>query len=333
MSTITTTLASSTRHLRPFDIRRDLDPVADLVETCFAETLDEDGKRYVRQMHSAARNPGYLRWASAVADHTSIPLSGLVWEENGKVVGNLSLIPFLNQGRQFYLIANVAVDPEYRRQGIARALTEAAIEQVRNRGVGAVWLHVREENTPAYNLYTSLGFVKKACRTTWDFSPRNVVNLAPNTRDQDGEIKVGKVQPMHWPQQRAWMQAIYPPELTWHIPLNLNAMRSDVWGALYRFFSGMVIKQWAAVQDQQLLGVLVWRPQSSRADQLWVAAAPEQEDVAISALLAHLIKVMPDRSRMVLDYPARQGNLAFSEAGFRIQQTLIWMEVKLKERG
>jgi len=56
----------------PFDIRRDLDPVADLVETCFAETLDEDGKRYVRQMHSAARNPGYLRWASAVADHASI---------------------------------------------------------------------------------------------------------------------------------------------------------------------------------------------------------------------------------------------------------------------
>jgi ribosomal protein S18 acetylase RimI-like enzyme len=145
MSAITTTLASSARHLRPFDIRRDLDPVADLVETCFAETLDEDGKRYVHQMHSAARNPGYLRWASAVADHASIPLSGFVWEENDKVVGNLSLIPFLNQGRQYYLIANVAVDPEYRRQGIARALTEAAMEQVRNRGLVRRWPHVRRE--------------------------------------------------------------------------------------------------------------------------------------------------------------------------------------------
>src|SRR5512139_1351996 len=125
-------------------------------------------------MHSAARNPGYMRWASAVADHASIPLSGFVWEEDGRLVGNLSLIPFLNQGRQYYLIANVAVDPNNRRRGIARALTEAAIEQVRNRGVGAVWLHVREDNIPAYNLYTSLGFVEKACRTTWDFTPRNV---------------------------------------------------------------------------------------------------------------------------------------------------------------
>ena len=332
MSAITTMLASSTRHLRPFDIRRDLDPVADLVETCFAETLDEDGKRYVHQMHSAARNPGYLRWASAVADHASIPLSGFVWEDNGRVVGNLSLIPFLNQGRQYYLIANVAVDPDYRRQGIARALTEAAMEQVRNRGVGAVWLHVREENTPAYNLYASLGFVEKAHRTTWDLSPRNVVSVAPNSRAQDGGISVGKVRSMHWPQQRAWMQAIYPPELTWHIPLNLTAMRSDVWGVLYRFVSGMQIKQWAAVRDQQLLGVLVWRPQTGHADHLWVAAAPEHEDVALPALLAHLHKVMPDRSRLILDYPARQGSLAFSEAGFRLQQTLIWMEVKLKER-
>lgn len=333
MSAITTTLSPSSPHLRPFDIRRDLDPVANLVETCFADTLDEDGKRYVRQMHSAARNPGYLRWASAVADNASIPLSGFVWEENGRVVGNLSLIPFLNQGRQYYLIANVAVDPQYRRQGIARALTESALEQVRNKGVSAVWLHVREENIPAYNLYISLGFVEKACRTTWEFSPRNVVNLAESAPAQADEISVGKVSPLHWPAQRAWMQATYPPELSWHIPLNLNALRNDLWGSLYRFFSGMMIKQWAAVHGQQLLGVLVWRPQAGRADQLWVLTHPEYEDVAIPALLAHLIKVMPDRSRMVLDYPARRGETAFSEAGFRIQQTLIWMEVKLKERG
>jgi len=36
---------------------------------------------------------------------------------------------------------------------------------------------------------------------------------------------------------------------------------------------------------------------------------------------------------MILDYPAGRGNREFGEAGFRLQQTLIWMEVKLKERG
>lgn len=333
MSTLTTTLTASTRQLRPFDIRRDLDPVANLVEICFADSLDEDGKRYVRQMHAAARNPGYLRWASAVADHSSIPLSGFVWEENGRVVGNLSLIPFLNQGRQSYLIANVAVDPKYRRQGIARALTEAAIEHVRNRGLGAVWLHVREDNVPAFNLYLSLGFVEKARRSTWDFSARKVGPIGAPAPIVAERVSVSKVRPIHWPQQREWLKTTYPPELTWHMPIDWNAMRTDAWGGLYRFISGIRVEQWAATRDQQLLGVLTWRPQTSQSDRLWLGAAPENESLAIPALLAQLLKRTPDRSRMILDYPAGRGRQAFLEAGFRLQQTLIWMELKLKQRG
>jgi hypothetical protein len=94
MSAISQPLTPPLRHLRPFDVGKDLNSVADLVETCFAETLDEDGRRYVEQMRSAARNPRYLRWATTVADHVSMPLNGYIWEENGALVGNLSLIPF-----------------------------------------------------------------------------------------------------------------------------------------------------------------------------------------------------------------------------------------------
>ncbi len=333
MSAISTSLAPTPSQLRPFDIRRDLDRVADLVETCFADTLDEDGKRYVRQMHSAARNPSYLRWASAVADQASIPLSGFVWEENGRVVGNLSLIPFLNQGRQHYLIANVAVDPNCRRRGIARALTEAAMRQVRSRGIGAVWLHVRDDNIPAYNLYVSLGFVEKARRTTWEFSKRKAEPFVPYSRSSDDRVVVGKIRPIHWTQQRDWFQAIYPAELTWHMPVNLFALRSDVWGGLYRLVSGIRVEQWAAMRDQQLLGVLTWQPHLGQADRIWLAAELENEAEVFPALLAHMHKAMPDRPRIILDYPAGRGSQAFGEAGFRLQQTLIWMEAKLKERG
>jgi ribosomal protein S18 acetylase RimI-like enzyme len=333
MSAISTMLPSTPNQLRPFDIRRDLDQVADLVETCFAETLDEDGKRYVRQMHSAARNPSYLRWASAVADQASIPLSGFVWEENGKVVGNLSLIPFLSQGRQHYLIANVAVAPDHRRRGIARALTEAAIRQVRSRGVGAVWLHVRDDNVPAFNLYTSLGFVEKARRTTWELSARKVEAFVPYIQSSAERVVIGKIRPNYWPQQRHWLQATYPPELTWHMPVNFHALRSDVWGSLYRLVSGIRVEQWAATRDQQLLGVLTWQPHMGQADRIWLAAEPEKEAAAFPALLAHLHRTMPDRPRMILDYPAGRGSREFGEADFRLQQTLIWMEARLKERG
>jgi len=115
MSAITRPIVSSPNQLRPFDVGRDLSAVADLVEACFAETLDTDGRRYVQQMHAAARNPRYLRWAAAMADHVSMPLTGFVWEEHGQLVGNLSLIPFTYLGRRCYLIANVAVDPVSRR--------------------------------------------------------------------------------------------------------------------------------------------------------------------------------------------------------------------------
>ena len=100
MSAITRPIVSSPNQLRPFDVGRDLSAVADLVEACFAETLDTDGRRYVQQMHAAARNPRYLRWAATMADHVSMPLTGFVWEEHGQLVGNLSLIPFTYLGRR-----------------------------------------------------------------------------------------------------------------------------------------------------------------------------------------------------------------------------------------
>jgi len=68
------------------------------------------------------------------------------------------------------------------------------------------------------------------------------------------------------------MQAVYPPELTWHIPLNLNTMRSDVWAHSTGLFRD-ADKTMGSCARPAAHGVLVWRPQTSRADQLWVAAA------------------------------------------------------------
>ena len=39
-------------NLRPFDARRDMQPVADLIETCFANTLDADGRGFIRRRGS-----------------------------------------------------------------------------------------------------------------------------------------------------------------------------------------------------------------------------------------------------------------------------------------
>lgn len=329
MSAISRPLNSSASYLRPFDIRRDLNAVANLVESCFADTLDEDGRRYVEQMHSAARNPSYLRWAANVADHVSMPLSGYVWEENGYLAGNLSLIPFTLHSQKRYLIANVAVDPVYRRRGIARALTTKALEHADERGATSVWLHVREENIPAFNLYLSLGFTERARRTTWENSIKSSNPSAHSESWQSNDVTLTSPRSQHWPQQRAWLKCIYPPEMTWHFPFNLNALRPDLWGAIYRFLAAVDVRQWAVERERKLLGVLSWQSHPNQADHLWLASAQENEEMAIATLLPYASRQLAQPRRMVVDYPAGRAVQAFQEAGFHLLQTLIWMEVKL----
>jgi ribosomal protein S18 acetylase RimI-like enzyme len=333
MSTITrpfdSTLAGA--HLRPFDVSRDLNAVADLVEACFADTLDEDGRRYVDQMHAAARNPRYLRWAMAVAENVSLPLTGYVWEESGRVAGNLSLIPYLSRGVRNYLIANVAVDPAYRQRGIARALTSAAIQHARRRGAQEVWLHVREENLAAKSLYLSLNFIERARRTSWEISTIATLETSGETSPVPDRGSLVRPAAEHWHLQREWLLETYPPELTWHLPFKLHNLRPDVWGSLYRFFSGAQVRLWGAVRGRTLLGVLAWQPQPSHADHLWLAAPPQLEEQAVEVLMPALRRGLPGRRRMVLDYPGGRAGFALEQAGFHRQQTLIWMQLRLSD--
>ena len=231
--------------LRPLEVRRDLGRVADLVEYCFADTLDVDNRRYIQQMRAVAQNPTTLSWVNTLSERVALPMSGFVWEEEGKIVGNLTLIPYQVRGVRYYLIANVAVHPDYRRRGIAFRLIKRALEQARQQNVPATWLHVREENAGAIQLYRSLGFRERACRTTW-MSDNRADNLQSEKEtkpaDQDGRVKVASRRNEDWQPQKAWLQQLYPAELNWHLPFNPAALRPGLAGFLYRSFNTIDIR-------------------------------------------------------------------------------------------
>jgi ribosomal protein S18 acetylase RimI-like enzyme len=327
MTAITKPISSQPSNLRPFDVRKDLDAVANLVETCFADTLDEDGRRYVNHMHAISRNPGYLRWAMAVAENAPMPFSGFVWEQNGYLAGNLSLIPYKYLGKRCYLIANVAVDPAYRRKGIARSLTAAAIDHAHNRGISEIWLHVRTENEAALNLYRSSGFSEQARRTTWEIRPSSGFKPSKKSGLDTSNIDLTRPLPRYWEQYRHWLLSIYPPEFTWHQPFQLSALRPGLLGSLYRIFTGNHVRQWVARQGQQHIGLIAWQPHSKHADHLWLASTPENEERTIAALMPSIRHQMANRRRMLLDYPAGRAILPLHDTGFHIQQTLIWMRL------
>ena len=59
----------------------------------------------------------------------------------------------------FGWLASMAVAPEFHRQGLGRALVEAALEPVRTEwGYDRVALHVFEDNEAALGLYKAMGF-------------------------------------------------------------------------------------------------------------------------------------------------------------------------------
>jgi len=321
MAVITTPILASIPQLRPLNILTDLPLVADLVETCFAGTLDTEGQRYIQQMRRAGNDGHFLRWAANAMDTVSMPLSGYVWEESREVVGNVSLVPYKRNGKKVYLIANVAVRPEYRRKGIARALTVSAMQHASERHAQATWLHVRDDNPGAAALYASLGFRQRLRRTLWQAAPAR--SLVP----AGAGITITSRQGRDWPQQEAWLQQLYPDMLDWYHPIPWLSLRPGLGPSLYRFFMEYETRQWAArVDGGPLLGALAWLPCVGRADRLWAAAPLEGGDGALTALLLHARRTLTWQKNLSLELPAGQSPEAILAAGFEPVRTLIWMQ-------
>ena len=300
--------------------------VADLIEICFASTMDADGQQYLRNMRQAAHDATFLHWATGMAERTAMPLSGYVWEENGQIVGNLSLIPLVKQGRRVYLVANVAVHPDYRRRGIARTLTETAIDHARQRLASSVWLQVRHDNSAALQLYGNLGFIEQARRATWQSTPDQL--RKPGSRGSMAVIT--RRYSTDWEQHRAWLAAIYPPAVTWNLPLNINNFRPSFFADLFRFLSNTTIQHWAVRQDGRMLGLLTWEASRTATDSLWLATTQEFEDQAIESLLPNALLGLSPFRPVSLNYPAGQAEEVLRAAGFQAHQVLIWMEIQFK---
>lgn len=67
---------------------------------------------------------------------------------------------------------NIAVHPDFRRQGVARALILALIRELKKRGSHCLTLEVRASNDPARALYESLGFAHVGTRRNYYQNPK-----------------------------------------------------------------------------------------------------------------------------------------------------------------
>lgn len=151
--------------LRYFRLPADLDVMIALLPPAFeypenpAWSMQRDEAAGILGLVRTARRIwpvlAVLRQVSPVARDV---LLGFVWEESGAPAGMVNVSR--DGASDDWFIANVAVLPAYRRRGIARTLVEAAVGLARERKARAVLLEVIAGNTPAYALYTSMGFTR-----------------------------------------------------------------------------------------------------------------------------------------------------------------------------
>ncbi len=84
-----------------------------------------------------------------------------------KVVGFASFQRVIDQAE----FQNIAIDPQYRHQGLGNSLLEEAVRRLREAGAKRIYLEVRPSNKPALSLYTSIGFKLHSARKNYYRDP------------------------------------------------------------------------------------------------------------------------------------------------------------------
>ncbi len=121
--------------------------VAALEKVCFADPWSE------KSIAGELCNPLSL-WVVAMEGNT---LAGYIGSQS--VMGESDMM-------------NVAVDPAFRRCGIAQMLIEKLIAELTVKGNHSLTLEVRAGNAPAIALYQKMGFRQAGCRPNYYRNPK-----------------------------------------------------------------------------------------------------------------------------------------------------------------
>lgn len=292
--------------LRPINLRTDLHDVADLLELAFGSTLDASGRAMLREMRMLSRS-GPLLWAVAGLNRmVKGMLGGYVWiaPDSGALVGNVSLYPTGHDDT--WVVANVAVHPGFRRQGIAQALMRAALADARRQEAASVVLQVEEDNVGARQLYHKLGFEDMRTFTRWRRRPHL---LPPRSLDDMPDINFRRRG--EWQQQLDLAERLRPNEyggLAWLRPTRKDEFQRPWWKRLLGSFSMNTIQHWVIrdAADEQLLATV-------RAETLWGRAYtrldllvhPEHQGQLERPFLNYLLRFWHNRGKgLVVEHPA-----------------------------
>lgn len=321
--------------LRPMDPMRDLQGVADLIEEAFADDLDRSGQNALQELRWLSRLKPILWWmVYANPDHTDF-LSGFVWEEEGKIVGNIT-INRTSAGSRRWLISNLAVSKEYRGRSIARGLMDASLELVKDYNGSSISLQVRADNEPAKHLYQSLHF--KYISGTTHLSTKRVPKIEKSPLPKGVVLRPRNIANQDAREAYNLASAATPISVQKEWPLHQRHFRLGYEEHINNFFCQFIGRgpsaHWAVEDGQRFVGMIDIQPGTWRqTHQLKLIIHPDWrgylEKPLIDRALSYLYRW---RNRgIAIKQPAYHTEAieAYKKFGFKESQTLTWMKLEM----
>lgn len=310
--------------VRPLDLRRDVGPVSSLLEMVFHQHIGRAG----RQALAPSLSWGWPLWGRG----RSVP--GFVYVLDDKIVGNVSLLQGSTDGR--YLVANVAVHPDYRRRGIARKMMTQVLSYVQDRQGAAIVLQVEENNEGAVDLYRSLSFEKIGTAVIWHLSHYHIRPIAApqpiNNRkpDQYDGFRVTSLKSDDWEAAYELDRSTFPPDMQWPEPVTRTAYKPTVWKKVSQFFNGQQQEVWAAKStENEVVGLAAIESSWGRPHVLRMRLHPGWASQLARPLLGKLLRRLRYHSRrpILIDQLKEDTVLhpLLREAGFQQRRTLTTM--------
>ena len=310
--------------VRPVDPQRDALAIVDLIALGFENELDPQGQKMLAQMRQTAQ----YHTLSPLGLSTGLEPAGVVWVEEERIVGNLSLrsaLPSRNRGQ---MIGNVVVHPEYRGMGIGRAMVEAAIRAAQQQGARWIGLEVREDNPVACGLYTHFDF---------EAVGRQLHLVRPADLTWPNRIETALAWRSSKPKDRLlWMKLadeIYNRRQKWVLEIRPNEYK---YGSLERklnlWFSGQHEKAWVYGETEARLALRVKTDKRSRFHIWDILAHPQTGEAGARAIVAQALHA----TRRFTPWPviaiiADQAVLAQTlyNVGFKLHRPLVQMVLEL----
>ena len=310
--------------IRRIDPKKDLSRVADLVEEAFSLKNDPEGSSVVSQMRTLANFYHTYPLAGTLASSQT----GFVWDIGGLVVGNISLITFHRGLKSIFLIANVAVAPEYRGRGIAKALTQHALRYTQQWGGSEIWLQVRSDNQIAIRMYQELDFHFTSALSQWA-KPADLNLPGMPLRVGSGQFETRKRQQADWPQQKAWLEWAFPQETRWYQSLDMKFFSPWAWVNPLSWGQLLQIEHFSLLENGRLRGVLSSQKTETKTDNLWLGL-PQDPD--LNHLAREILKQFLEKhwqgKRLFAEFPLGMAEEAFASNGFTRLRDLNWMRYR-----